>query len=151
MQDLYEYNQSVFPHLFGGAKYVFENRKYSQGFISRIAEDFGIQITFTQYGSHKSGDFEKDRMISRAMQETSFYTPPDPTQTPPPEVSTGDVSIRKNEEKNGIEVKFPSKPAPEVIDYLKANGFRWSKFQSLWYARHNDSLLNQITERLQAA
>lgn len=43
--------------------------------------------------------------------------------------------ITLNNEKNGIEVRFDSKPAAEIISNLKANGFRWSSKQKMWYAK----------------
>lgn len=46
--------------------------------------------------------------------------------------------ISFNEEKNGIEVRFDAKPDAAVLEGLKANGFRWSKPQKLWYARRSD-------------
>lgn len=45
------------------------------------------------------------------------------------------VTISENEEKNGIEIRFAAKPSPDVLARVKAAGFRWSKFQSLWYAK----------------
>lgn len=45
------------------------------------------------------------------------------------------VEVSYNEEKNGIELKFDGKPEPEVREQLKANSFRWSKYQELWYAK----------------
>lgn len=45
----------------------------------------------------------------------------------------GAVTVRKNEEKNGIEVLFPSKPDAEILTVLKGAGFRWSRFAKLWY------------------
>lgn len=44
-------------------------------------------------------------------------------------------NITLNSEKNGIEVRFDSKPAAEIISDLKANGFRWSGKQKMWYAK----------------
>lgn len=43
------------------------------------------------------------------------------------------VSISRNEEKNGIEIRFSGIPAAEVRDELKAHGFRWSRFGGCWY------------------
>lgn len=53
--------------------------------------------------------------------------------------SSDGVTVRENEEKGGIEIKFASKPDSSVIASLKANRFRWSKFQKLWYAKASDS------------
>lgn len=45
------------------------------------------------------------------------------------------VEISFNEEKNGIEISFSSKPEKEVLENLKAQGFRWSRYQKIWYAK----------------
>ena len=57
------------------------------------------------------------------------------------------LNITLNNEKNGIEVRFDSKPNSEVLDVLKSNGFRWSNRQKMWYAKQSDdrmSLLNSM-------
>ena len=43
-----------------------------------------------------------------------------------------------NQEFNGIEITFGSKPADEIRNTLKANGFRWHKIKKLWYAKQNE-------------
>ena len=43
--------------------------------------------------------------------------------------------IRENTEKNGVEIVFDSKPADDVLMRLKAHGWRWSRFNRLWYNR----------------
>ena len=42
-------------------------------------------------------------------------------------------TIRFNTAKNGIEISFPGKPSEEIRTSLKANGFRWGKFNKVWY------------------
>lgn len=56
---------------------------------------------------------------------------------PQPEEESEDLGleVNYNEEKNGIELKFNSKPDKEVLENLKANGFRWSRFNKLWYTK----------------
>ena len=44
-------------------------------------------------------------------------------------------TVRENKEKNGVEIVFDSKPDDEILTLLKANGWRWSKFNRLWYNR----------------
>lgn len=52
------------------------------------------------------------------------------------------VSIRLNEEKNGVEVKFADIPlARRENAAIKAAGFRWSGRQQLWYAKQNENSL----------
>lgn len=50
-------------------------------------------------------------------------------------------SVAVNEERNGIEITFSEKPEPSVLANLKANGFRWSRNQGLWYARNSEARL----------
>lgn len=47
------------------------------------------------------------------------------------------TTITMNNEKNGIEIRFESKPSADVLTGLKANGFRWSGKQKMWYAVRN--------------
>jgi len=46
--------------------------------------------------------------------------------------------VAYNEERDGIELTFHDKPGEAVRARMKAAGFRWSKRQGLWYARHSD-------------
>jgi hypothetical protein len=56
-----------------------------------------------------------------------------------PEVSSVEgVTVTENEEKGGVEIRFPSKPAADVLAMLKAAGWRWSRFGACWYAKAND-------------
>lgn len=49
--------------------------------------------------------------------------------------TNGDVTIRENAEKQGIEIYFAAKPSAEVIAKIKANGWRWAKFNKCWYKK----------------
>lgn len=40
-----------------------------------------------------------------------------------------------NNEFNGIELVFESKPAKEILESIKAAGFRWHNLKKLWYAK----------------
>jgi phospholipid N-methyltransferase len=74
-------------------------------------------------------------------------TPPDrgePTQTTEP---VEGVTVTENNEKDGIEIRFPSKPTTAMLDSLKAAGWRWSRFSSCWYARRSDKV-RQFAESL---
>jgi len=59
------------------------------------------------------------------------------------------VNITLNNEKNGIEIRFDGKPAAEIIESLKANGFRWSGKQKMWYSKQsteNMAFANSLNE-----
>lgn len=49
-----------------------------------------------------------------------------------------------NEEKNGVEIKFDSKPNAGTLDTLKSNGFKWNPKKKIWYAK-------QTAERIELA
>jgi hypothetical protein len=65
-----------------------------------------------------------------------------PTEKTSVPVAVGGVVVRKNEEKNGIEVVFPSKPDASILELLKNNGFRWSRFAGLWWSKYNEEKFN---------
>lgn len=59
------------------------------------------------------------------------------------------LNITLNTEKNGIELRFDTKPNTDIITVIKEAGFRWSGKQRMWYAKQNDetvALANQISE-----
>lgn len=53
-------------------------------------------------------------------------------------------NVTYNEEKNGIELRFDSKPTREVIDTIKAAGFHWSNRQKMWYAKKTDERMELV-------
>jgi hypothetical protein len=50
-------------------------------------------------------------------------------------VSGNGVTITRNTEKGGLEIRFPSKPTADTLSALKANGWRWSKFSACWWSK----------------
>lgn len=62
-----------------------------------------------------------------------------------------ELGIHINEEKNGIELKFDSKPSQEVINELKEMNFRWHNQKKMWFARQTSERLefaNRLKEEL---
>ena len=51
------------------------------------------------------------------------------------------AQVTLNAEKNGVEIRFDSKPEQEVIDGLKETGFRWSGKQKMWYAKQSEATI----------
>lgn len=49
----------------------------------------------------------------------------------------GEVSFRLNEDKNGVELVFKTKPTNTVILFLKHSGFKWSSVRKVWYAKQS--------------
>lgn len=54
------------------------------------------------------------------------------------------VKVTHNTSKNGIEVKFPAKPDEVHREWLKANKFRFSRGQGLWYNRYSVALMGVV-------
>jgi hypothetical protein len=54
--------------------------------------------------------------------------------------------ISKNEKKEGIELSFPSRPAEEVLDWIKSRGFSWSKYNQVWWKKFNEDLWRDVHE-----
>lgn len=46
--------------------------------------------------------------------------------------------FNENQALNGLEISFKAKPGAEVIDGLKAAGYRWSMKKKLWYAKKSN-------------
>ncbi|MCP1159398.1 LPD29 domain-containing protein [Bacillus infantis] len=48
------------------------------------------------------------------------------------------VAMKINEELNGIELYFNTKPQQNILSELKSNGFRWSNFKKCWYTKQSE-------------
>lgn len=62
------------------------------------------------------------------------------------DVKTEKGYITKNEEHQGIEIHFPGKPEQEIIDKLKMYGFRWARFNKVWYKKYSEIALIKAKE-----
>lgn len=51
------------------------------------------------------------------------------------------VEVLRNEEKQGIEIYFDTKPIQEIINALKEAKFRWHNVKKCWYAKENQDTL----------
>ena len=51
------------------------------------------------------------------------------------------AQVTMNSAKNGVEIRFDSKPAESILIGLKGNGFKWSGKQKMWYAKQNPETL----------
>ena len=59
-----------------------------------------------------------------------------------------EITFKLNEEKQGLEIYFPSKPSEEIRNTLKNNGFRWGKYNKCWYKKNSKGLLETIKKDL---
>ena len=67
---------------------------------------------------------------------------------PKPELHAieGNAALTENDEKDVYEIRFPSKPEPSVLDRLKSNGWRWTRFGACWYHKRTPSALQLAQE-----
>ncbi len=154
MTDSYTYTHSAFIDRFGGAKYTFGERSESKALIIKAAAELGHDISDAPETATPgdglytfiSGRYDRDTTQeiyrhARSMDATPSPEAPSPQQaqddagTPAP--GRYGATMTRNAEKNGIEIKFTSKPDTATLDTLKASGYRWSKFQKLWYAKES--------------
>ena len=52
-----------------------------------------------------------------------------------------DYTINLNQELNGVELIFKSRPASAILEAIKNQGFRWNNKKSLWYAKQTEERL----------
>jgi hypothetical protein len=62
-------------------------------------------------------------------------------------VNVQGVQIARNLAKNGIEIKFPSKPEETILDWIKSKSFRWGKYNSVWYTTYSEALWNEVNAK----
>ncbi|MEQ6355227.1 hypothetical protein ABNX05_11415 [Lysinibacillus sp. M3] len=69
-------------------------------------------------------------------------------ETDTPEASTetieetnNSITMKLNDEKNGVELYFTDKPSEEIRTQLKSSSFRWSRFNKCWFAKQNGDTL----------
>lgn len=138
MEDISEARHSIWPEVYGGAKHVIENRHLSAAVVQAVAVEYGWPVT-VKGDSVEAEDWDKTRRLYREAGERSYYvrpaSPPKPARpfTTPAPVTVDRPTMAINEKRHGVEIHFPSKPAPAVLDSLKAAGWRWSRFAGCWY------------------
>lgn len=61
--------------------------------------------------------------------------------------TTDAITMKLNDEKNGVELYFNDIPSEEIRTQLKSNSFKWSRFNKCWYANQNERTL-AVADRL---
>lgn len=87
----------------------------------------GYEVVAVEYDGHCGHN-----LVVKAKAEPSKPTPPDAPK--------GDgVMVTENAEKNGIEIRFPAMPSEAIRNFMKTNGWRWTRFNGgCWYNRATD-------------
>ena len=134
----------------GYAKYVSENRHVSDEI--RAAVRAGLEAR-RMFGEWENKDQVLDRETWQLLNKTAIpagatvasvtfendtgyvinFTVPEAAPSAAPVVSAAGVTVSENEALDGVEVRFPAKPAQSVIETLKSHGFRWAGRNGCWY------------------
>lgn len=159
----------------GSAKYVFANRDIPEYvyevIIKKLCEYERVEYVIPHYNLQISGQYAIT-WVHRILAKQSFpagaivtgikrtncdcglfenfweVTFDAPVQESAKPLNVESVTIRKNEDKGGIEVIFPAKPEQNIIDTLKGVGFRWSRFGGLWWSKYTEDKMTRVQELL---
>lgn len=112
-----------------------------------------LQATTFPHGFKEGDPWEVVRNEDESQSnywKLAFPQPETPSTQEPKKVeavgNVAGVTITENPSKDGVEVRFSSKPAAAILAKLKDAGFRWSKFQGLWYAKRTPRTLQVARE-----
>ena len=128
-------------------KYIFtwyvEN--YSMGHGNYlISEHTGIRMKHGSYDGRQEVETRFEIRFDTCAKEMYPYKNYSPADTLQDSNETGhafqsmDVTMRLNDEKEGVELKFTEKPSEGIMASLRIAGFRWSRPKRLWYAKQNE-------------
>ncbi len=167
---------SLFNNVFGGCKYVFEqrsmkpetervlmqwaNERFDKGekYDTHYAGNLAYRL-FCDYEIPANGFEIMPKQttggINRPATFWEIVPAPDSAVSTKPEttvqhVTAGSAKVSINPEKDGIEISFPTKPSDEMLANLKSAGFRWSRFNRVWWAKRTPELQERVKSLLKA-
>lgn len=88
----------------------------------RIFDEWATTVIYQFLSGYREGFWEQRKQ-------------PEPPKTQATTQQVKDMTISKGTREGFSEVRFPSIPDVETRDRLKANGFRWSRFNKCWYGK----------------
>jgi hypothetical protein len=85
----------------------------------------------------------------------TFTVPAEVPGTPASEPRTvGGVTVARNIEHDGVEIRFDAKPSADVLAKLKGHGWRWSMRSKCWYKKYSEqaeAFANTLAEEMNPA
>lgn len=161
MEDIYEKdNGNVWPDVFGGDRFVFTHRSYSDRLVQKAIDDdyreykanyVAAGIDKPTISSFRSGGlynvFDPKRhsgansiqadIHARLSEYSEVEALTSSSDSPVAELDTNcsDFDVREGTRPGYVELLFKDKPGDAVRSKLKSAGFRWSRKNSLWYGK----------------
>jgi hypothetical protein len=83
-----------------------------------------------RHGYDEEWDTTQNTVYKILLGEIGTPPPPEPAATC---TQVDGITVSENIAKDGVEVRFPDKPAAEVLERLKSAGWHWSRFSKCWY------------------
>ena len=150
--DYWDHVTTVISAVCGGFSYTFAEREYSDAARKPVENFFrakGYEGNDLYREVHSVLDktdfpatFEIEAVVfnaDKAAFEIKFKAAEKPVTPPPDNGGKGDgVTVTANEEKGGIEIRFPAMPSEKIRNLCKGAGFRWSKFSKCWWSKMCD-------------
>lgn len=101
-----------------------------------------IEALESWLNAHPSARTRYQAAIDATLRRIGLLSPkPGTTSVTTQAGDTCKPTMRQNEERNGVELRFPDKPDDRTLSLLKSSGWRWARGSRCWYTRRNrDSL-----------
>lgn len=112
--------------------------------IVKMAKQMNVSDDVMEYVLQSVEDMKNNRgltVLEEAEQPTTQQEMPQPKEAKQEQQADVKATYTLNEQLNGIEIAFTSIPSEEVRNELKTNGFRWSKYKKVWYAKQSEERL----------
>ena len=132
----------AYPHMTDNvvntAKYYKVNEELLN-FVIEMAEDMKASNGMKYIAEYEEVKRTEDNK-KEEQQEAQVEVNEPATMETKSEHNDNAITVKLNEELNGIELYFSDIPSVEIRDQLKANGFRWSR-KGFWYAKQSEKTL----------
>lgn len=124
-----------------------------ENYQKTVAEDNAETESETKTSENETKDdsfqdsdapIESKQAENDSIQEEGEKEEKKPEEKQEPETTSyGSFSITPNTERGTLEIRFDSKPSEKVRDVLKANKFRWSSKNKLWYGKADQNVISR--------
>ncbi len=139
-----------YPEL-ASVEFEWKTEKYSMGHGNYLEQKGGFEVSpeitqsIERYGGGRvtNGAWEiqflgHSRFTSEMLPFKGYPGSGPVYSEPESEGAQNGITVTLNDVHQGVEIRFPGKPSEAVRESLKAHGFRWSRFQKLWYAKQTE-------------